>query len=261
MSATTQLEYAPLGLIGTLTPQANTTVEPEFAVLWPPGYAMINARLTSSQSTIMARLRDYWATTEASLGQFANAPLSAVAYACTGASYLAGKDEEDALVARIEDARGTPFVTSARAVTDALRALSAIRIGLVSPYPADLTEASIGYWKSRGFDVVETSSAFDADSAFHPIYSLAASSASGALDLLRDKPVDAIVMLGTGMPTLGPIAETAGWAGPPVMSCMLCLAWRTIEAIERREPTQDSVTAWIGGDGWARRLAERSPAG
>ena len=105
----TNLEYAPKGLIGVLTPQANTTVEPEFAILRPPGYAMLNARLTSPHSTIEARLRDYWATTETSLDQFANAPISAAAFACTGATYLAGKDEEDALVARIENARGYPL--------------------------------------------------------------------------------------------------------------------------------------------------------
>ena len=90
-------EYAPRGLIGALVPQANTTVEPEFQILWPPGYAMLSARLTSPKDTIEARLEDYWATTEASLDQFANAPLSVVAFGCTGASYLAGKDEEDAL--------------------------------------------------------------------------------------------------------------------------------------------------------------------
>ncbi len=44
------LEYAPRGLVGMLTPQANTTVEPEFNLLWPPGVAMINARLMSDKS-------------------------------------------------------------------------------------------------------------------------------------------------------------------------------------------------------------------
>ena len=43
------LEYAPRGLVGMLTPQANTTVEPEFNLLWPPGVAMINARLISDK--------------------------------------------------------------------------------------------------------------------------------------------------------------------------------------------------------------------
>ena len=173
---------------------------------------------------------------------------------CTGASYLAGKDDEDALVARIENERGYPFITSARAVCDALGALGAERIGLVSPYPDDLTEASVGYWQSRGFTVAECAGAFNADSAFHPIYSLAASSAHDALMALRDKPVEAIVMLGTGMPTLTPIAEAVGWDGPPVMSCMLCLAWRTVEAVDGRTPSADTVMSWINGAHWSSRL-------
>ncbi|NQU70151.1 MAG: hypothetical protein HQ514_06355 [Rhodospirillales bacterium] len=250
----TNLEYAPLGLIGALTPQANTTVEPEFNHLWPPGYAMINARLTSPKASIMDRLADYWATTEDDLDQFANAPVSAAAFGCTGASYLAGKDSEDALVARIEAVRGYPFITSALAVTDALRALQATRIGLVSPYPDDLTELSIGYWESRGFSVAECAGVFNEKSTFHPIYSLRASSSGDALAELRGKSVDAIVMLGTGMPTLAPIAAVAGWDGPPVMSCMLCLAWRTILAIEGRTPSAESILDWVNGAGWSDRL-------
>ena len=46
------VEYAPKGLVGVLTPQANTTVEPEYAILTPPGYAFINARMTSPHKTI-----------------------------------------------------------------------------------------------------------------------------------------------------------------------------------------------------------------
>ena len=255
MTRKTSLEYAPRGLIGGLTPQANTTVEPELSILWPSGFAMINARLVSPHASLNSRLRDYWTIIEATLDRFANAPLSAAAFGCTGASYLVGKDEEDSLVARIEDARGYPFVTSALAVTDALRALGASRIGLVSPYPTDLTEASIADWLSRGFTVAETSGAFEAGSSFHPIYSLAASSAQEALNQLAEKPVDAIVMLGTGMPTLAPIAHAAHWDGPPVLSCVLSLAWRTILAIEGEPPGAGNVMGWINGADWAARLS------
>ena len=96
------LEYAPRGLVGMLTPQANTTVEPEFNLLWPPGVAMINARLMSDKPSMSDRLVDYFDNYGASLRQFANAPVGVVGAACTGASYLAGREREAAVVADIE---------------------------------------------------------------------------------------------------------------------------------------------------------------
>lgn len=248
-------EYARRALIGVLTPQANTTVEPEFALLWPPGVAMLNARLTSPKATINERLLEYLSDTESQLDQFANAPVSAVAFACTGASYLAGREAEDSMIARIKSDRGLPFVTSACAVTDALRVLDAKKIGLVSPYPPDLTETSIGYWESRGFEVAEVVNAFNPGSDFHPIYSLSADSAEDALAPLEHASLDAIVMLGTGMPTLAPIKAAAGWQGPPVISCMLALAWRTLAAAEGRDPDADDLRRWIHAEGWGDRLA------
>jgi maleate isomerase len=248
------VEYARRGLIGALTPQANTTVEPEFHYLWPPGYAMINARMMSPKKTIEERLVDYWGNVENELRQFANAPVQAIAFGCTGTSYLVGKHTEDEVVDRIRQNHGLPFVTSAVAVTDALNALGASRIGIVSPYPTSLTEKSVVYWQSRGFDVVEVSGAFNDDSQFHPIYSLSASSADQALQLQRDKRLDAIVMLGTGMPTLAPIASAAGWDGPPVMSCMLCLAWRTVQAVDGIAPNAKTVMHWVNGAHWSQRL-------
>src|ERR1700678_3402795 len=175
------VEYARKGLIGVLTPQANTTVEPEFAILMPPGYAFLNARLVSDRPTINARLGDYFAAMESSIDQFANAPMGAVAFACTGASYLQGVDREQAAVEAIETARGIPFLTAGRAVAEALRRLGARRIGLVSPYPPALTEASVTYWRAHGCEVVAVAGAFNAGSSFHPIYDLSGSSAADAL--------------------------------------------------------------------------------
>ena len=146
------LEYASRGLVGMLTPQANTTVEPEFNLLWPPRVAMINARLMSDKPAMDARLVDYFANYGGALRQFANAPLKAAAAACTGASYLAGREREASLVAELSARHGFAFITAATAVVDALTVLQARRIGLVSPYPAGLNEASVAYWRSQGFD-------------------------------------------------------------------------------------------------------------
>jgi maleate isomerase len=248
------LEYAPRGLVGMLTPQANTTVEPEFNILWPRGVAMINARLVSNKASLNHRLAEYFETYDQSLRQFAEAPIGAAAAACTGASYLAGREREARVVADIALRHGYPFITAAMAVVDALRTLGARRIGLVSPYPDDLNGASVAYWQSHDFDVAAIANAVTRDDTFHPIYSLGSAAALVALRALRDKPLDAIVMLGTGMPTLRAIAATIGWNGAPTMSSNLCLAWRVVEALDRRPPSASTLALWLNGEDWADRL-------
>jgi len=252
------LEYAPRGLIGVFTPQANTTVEPEMQILLPPGFAFINARLTSPKNTIEDRLIDYYDTLESSLDQFANAPIQAIAVGCTGASYLVGRAREAELIERWTDRAGVPAITTGVAVVDALNAIGAKRIGFVSCYPPSLTEASSAYWASHGFEIGEIAGSFNDDDEFHPIYSLRAANASEALAELRGHQHDAIVMLGTGMPTLQPIADVVGLDGPPVLSCMLCLAWRCVHLIEGQKSASQSVIEWSRGMDWTGRLAART---
>ena len=255
----TVLEYAKRGLVGVLTPQANTTVEPELNILWPPGVSMINARMTSSKDSIVERLQDYLELIDETLDRFANAPIDAVAFGCTGASYLMGHKQEAVLSNRIEKERHYPFITAARAVMDSFEALNAKRIGLVSPYPQALTQTCISYWESANYEVGEVANVFNEESDFHPIYSLPAVSATEGLEKLKHKGLDVIVMLGTGMPTLGPLLEASGLDGPPVTSCMLSLAWRTSLYIDGEYPTEKSMLSWSKGDPWRERMRIHQP--
>ena len=242
--------YAPRGLLGVLTPQANTTVEPEFSLLLPPGMAMLNARMTSGKATIIERLLDYLAALETHARQFGPAPVEAIAFACTGASYFAMPEAEDAAVARIEAALGKPFITTARAVRDALDQLGAKRIGLVSPYPDDLTRAGIAYWQARGFEVAAVSGSVLREGAFHPIYAMDHDGAAAALAAINPDGLDAIIMLGTGMVTLAAIRARPFHGGVPVLSCMLALGWGSVSAIAGPQP----LLPWIEAEGWGHRL-------
>lgn len=249
------VEYAPKGLIGLLTPQANTTVEPEHFILLPAGYAHINARLISDKPTIEERLVDYVDQLDPTCDQFANAPIQAIAAGCTGASYLVGREREARVLGEIADKRGVPAFTAATAIVEALHALGARRVALASPYPAALTAASVTYWESHGFTVSGAASADMDTSQFHPIYSLKAAAAAALLEGLSEQ-ADAVLMLGTGMPTLAPLLEANGPGKVPILSCMLCLAWKGVASIN---PADAALEGWLAGAHWRERYLRQLP--
>jgi maleate cis-trans isomerase len=251
------VEYAPRGLIGVLTPQANTTVEPEFCIMLPPGQAMINARMVSAEGSLEARLADYLDRLDDTIAQFANAPLSAIALATTGTSYLAGAAREAEMVDAVTRRAGAPLVTTGQAVVLALRTLNARTIGLVSPYPESLTRKSVAYWSDQGFAIGEVIRIGTRPGTFHPIYTISAADAEAGLKGLEDKKLDAIVLLGTGMPTLATILRQPRVGGAAVISCMMCLGWAAISAAAHQQADHQSLLRFSGGEEWGPRLRAR----
>jgi maleate isomerase len=75
------------------------------------------------------------------------------------------------------------------------------------------------------------------------------------------KKLDAIVLLGTGMPTLEAILRHAH-DGMVLLSCMLCLGWAAINAATGQDIDQRSLLQFMRGEEWGARLRARAyPAG
>jgi maleate isomerase len=87
---------------------------------------------------------------------------------------------------------------------------------------------------------------------FHPIYGISAQSALDGLISLSESEAQAIVMLGTGMPTLMPLIKgNEILSDLPVISCMLSTVWYSVSQID---PSYSEISDWIKNPIWLERF-------
>ncbi|AEA28438.1 Asp/Glu/hydantoin racemase [Pseudonocardia dioxanivorans CB1190] len=144
--------------IGLVVPSSNVTVETEIPALL--------SRHAESFSFHSSRMRMHTvspeelaamnAQRERCIDELGDARVDAVLYACLVAIMAQGPGEhrrvETAVREQLPDAQ---VLSSAGALVDALTALRAGRVALVTPYVRPLARQVVGYLEAEGFDVVD----------------------------------------------------------------------------------------------------------
>jgi maleate isomerase len=243
-------EYGRAGLFGLLTPQGNPTAEPEMRILLPPQASILCARLTSGAGDLSRRLTDYFERLSTFLDQFDDITFDAIGFACTGSSYGHEAREEHSRLASLEARKGYPVVTAAGAVQQALRALAIQAIALVSPYPSWLTDACRAHWERRGVRVTATLQLPPASPA-QPIYAHTTPALLERVERFDTHGAEAVLLAGTGMPSLRALQPLEAALGMPVLSSNLCLAWALAKITGTVQPGPESRLY----GGWSSRLA------
>jgi maleate isomerase len=244
-------DYGRTARIGIGTPQANPTVEAEFGILLPRTCSLHVVRLTGTPDNPEQRLRQYLTDLGAHLRRFDIFKPDIFGFACTGSSYLLGAANEPQLFDDLSRQVGYPIATAAQSLKWMLDRHKAKRIAIAAPYPTWLLDASRRYWSDLGFEVVsieqiKTASATDTRS----IYQLGSDAALSALGRMDLNDVDAVLLSGTGMPSLAAIK-----AAPitlPLLSSNLCLAAYMMHRIGH----DDLLDGDMNVTGWRERLAE-----
>jgi maleate isomerase len=155
--------------------------------------------------------------------------LDAILVSCTGSSYLLGKAGDAKISAELAALTGVPTITSSYAIQEALAALAIKRITLLSPYPTWLTKQSADYWAGSDLQLDEvvqlgdgsTNAAYELDDDYVE---------EQLLKLPPRAPGSAVLMSGTGMPTLDAIRRVGDKLGVPVLSSNLCGIWWLLKA-------------------------------
>ena len=156
-------------------------------------------------------------------------------------------------MAAAEQTFGYPVITSAMAVCDGLMHLGVKRVALISPYPDWLEQASIAYWEAAGIEIVDTVRIETGDADTRSIYSVTGAQVLEILPELDAGSAEAVLLAGTGMPTLGALGNIESRTGLAAVSSNFCLAWALLRAVNLAPECADETLL----SGWQSRFRAR----
>ena len=235
------LDFARSGRLGIGTPQANPTVEAEIRRLLPFEVDSVTLRLTSDSPDSVTRLKSYLINLHQHAKQFAGMKIDAFLFACTATSYLLAPEIQQKAIADAEAVLGAPVITAPDALVSELKALRAERIALVSPYPSAIMLAAVKWWTLQGFQVVQQGGVDIHSTDTVQIYQLQSADAWRSLSSMDIGKADAVVLSGTGMPSLPIIRKASQHFGVPVISSNLSLTRQGLKRLGLQVDFQDGL--------------------
>jgi maleate isomerase len=213
--------------IGLLVLATDQTMESEFRrLLRQDGVALYESRLWNDAAITPATLRAMRERiTPATELILPGCRLDVVAFGCTSASMELGEEEifRQISKARPEVACTTP-VTAAFA---AFEALGARRIGVLTPYSAEVNAGVQAYLTRRGADVAAFAT-FDKQDDLEAARIAPDSIAAGIKQLAGSTPLDAVFVSCTSLRLTEIVADVEAEIGIPVTSSDHALAWHCL---------------------------------
>jgi maleate isomerase len=217
---------------GVLVPSTNTTVEIEYTNYLPATLQFHTARLGKGSNTPFFPSKDDDVIYQSKM--LGDAKVEVVALAQTSASLF--DDGYDAKVkAYMSQNAAVPGITSAEAIGEAVLALGMKRVGIVTPYSAQVIESAKRYYERKyGLQVLGMESLGATDS-----YAIAKFDANVAFEGMRrvDRPdIELLIVPGGNFPTLPWIAEWERVLGKPVITTNQAALWGALGVMKLNNP-------------------------
>jgi len=218
---------APRAIIGVMTPAMNTVVQPELELLRPAGVTNQMQRFRLGGDDISDDLPE-----EATKLMDCNPAAIAV-----GLTTDAGPGGPTRLAARCEGISGRigiPVLGASAANYDALRALGATRVGIVTPFNAEVDAVVQANTEAAGFSVVAIKGT-EAPS-LPEICETPLSDIRDVFAQVAASDCDVILQVGTALPVVAMIAELEQAHGKPIVACNAAVYWQVLRQIGITDP-------------------------
>ena len=144
----------PIHRVGLLAPPPNVVMETEFPRFSPPNLFFHTTRLFRSTSDVSREsLFEMSENIEQAAQCIAMVLPELIVFGCTSGSFILGLGWDRDIANRIEKASGVPAITTSTAVVDALNAIEAKRIFMVTPYIKEINVLEVSFLEQHGFKI------------------------------------------------------------------------------------------------------------
>jgi maleate isomerase len=206
--------------IGLIIPSSNRLSEEQFNRYAPEGVHVhvTRLRMTGPQRIPPEELPEH---IDAAAGLLADAKCDVIVYHCTGSSMESGLEAEQAVVSAIAASTGRKATSTASAIVDALHAVDAHDLALLSPYMTN--EHEISYLRSAGFNTVQ-----DRPMALAGSDAFVSTPSSFWLDVTteaKDPDVDTYLLSCTNIQSAAVIEQLEERLGRPVITSNQATLW------------------------------------
>jgi maleate cis-trans isomerase len=222
---------------GALIPSTNTTVEIEYSHLIPAEVAQAHyGRMMSSNYGASPFASPLDADVDYQAKLLGTARVEMIALIQTSAC-LFRDDYDEVTCARItQNSGGIPAITSAMAIGEALKALGARNVALVSPYSEEVNARARHYFESKhGLNIAALEGFAAKDS--YMIGKLGPENAHDAFRRIDRPEIEAFVVPGGNFPTMQSIAAWEREFKKPVVTTNQASVW----AILRRLGSKNAI--------------------
>jgi maleate isomerase len=224
--------------VGLVVPSSNVTVETELpALLGRHGGAAFSFHASRMRMAKVspAQLAAMNAQRERCVMELGDARPDVILYACLVALMAAGPGEHQRVEGLVAEQLATGgsesrVRSSAGALVEALRAVPARRIALVTPYMEPLAKQVVAYLEAEGFDVADWRALEVEDN--HEVGCIPGERVMDAARSLDLTGVDALVLSAcVQMPSLALIEDAEQELGLPVLSAATAGAYSVLQAL------------------------------
>ena len=215
--------------IGIVVPSTNTTVQPECEALRPQGVTNHTARSTikerplNTEQAFFEHMQDMREGIGTAIDQIMTAGLDHLIVGIALETFWGGVAAANKFQNELVRRAGVGISMGSTAAVAALQAFGAKRIAVLTPHQPRGDEMVRLYLTEAGFEVVRLTGLKCATP--RAIAQVPAAEIRNALKNLDGPDIEALVQVGTALPTVAIAAEAERWFGKPVLAINAVSYW------------------------------------